>query len=65
MVKEKRKHELLYTKATHTFFAGYPDYADPWVLVCHQLFLNLFRPAMSPAISNAFAHMDKDAQAYH
>jgi hypothetical protein len=24
-----------------------------------KLFLNLFRPAMSPAISNAFAHMDK------
>jgi uncharacterized protein YbcC (UPF0753/DUF2309 family) len=24
-----------------------------------RLFLNLFRPKMSPAISNAFAHMDK------
>ncbi len=61
-VKEKRKHELLYTKATHTFFAGFLITLTLGYWSAIRLFLNLFRPAMSPAISNAFTHMCKDTQ---
>ena len=61
-VKEERKHELLYTKLTHTFFAGYLITLTLGFWSAIKLFLNLFRPVMSPAISNAFTHMDKDSQ---
>ncbi|MES2371998.1 MAG: DUF2309 domain-containing protein [Bacteroidota bacterium] len=58
-LKEKRKHELLYTKHTHTFLIGYLITLSLGIWSGIRLFLNLFRPKMSPAISNAFAHMDK------
>jgi uncharacterized protein YbcC (UPF0753/DUF2309 family) len=61
-VKEKRKHELLYTRLTHTFFAGYLITLILGFWSAVKLFLNLFRPVMSPAISNAFAHMDKESE---
>lgn len=59
-VKNQRKHELLYTKATHTFLAGFMVTLTLGFWSAVRLFQNLFTPAMSPAISNAFAHMDKD-----
>jgi len=58
-VKEPRKHELLYTKLTHTFFIGSLMTLTLGFWSAMRLFLNLFRPAMSPAISNAFTHVDK------
>lgn len=58
-VKQKRKHELLYTNLSHTFFIGYLITLTLGLWSAIKLFLHLFRPAMSPAISNAFAHMDK------
>ncbi|MEO5603414.1 MAG: DUF2309 domain-containing protein [Cyclobacteriaceae bacterium] len=61
-VKEKRKHELLYSKATHTFLTGFIIALTLGFWAVIRLFLNLFKPAMSPAISNAFAHMDKGSQ---
>ncbi len=56
-VKEKRGHELLYTKLSHTFFIGSLITLTLGFAASLRLFLNLFRPKMSPAISNAFAHM--------
>ncbi|HTE09316.1 MAG TPA: DUF2309 domain-containing protein, partial [Chitinophagaceae bacterium] len=61
-VKEKRKHELLYTRLTHTFFVGYLFTLTLGFLSAIKLLLNIFRPTMSPAISNAFGHMGKDVQ---
>jgi uncharacterized protein YbcC (UPF0753/DUF2309 family) len=61
-VKEKRKHDLLYTKATHTFFAGIVITLTFGFWSVIRLIQNLFSPSMSPAISNAFAHMDKRSQ---
>jgi hypothetical protein len=58
-VKEKRKHELLYTKLSQTFFAGTLISLTLGFLAFLRLVSNLFRPGMSPAISNAFAHMGK------
>lgn len=56
-VNEKREHELLYTKASNSFFFGllFTLTLGFWAGV--KLVLNLFHPAMSPAISNAFSHM--------
>ena len=59
---EKRKHELLYTGKTHTLFPG-SLLAVPFGLWAGvRTFLHLFRPEMSPAISNAYAHMNDRAQ---
>lgn len=58
----KRKHELLYTKRTHSFLAGFISTFTLGFWALGRLVANLFRPKMSPAISNAFAHMNKDAQ---
>ncbi len=58
-VKEKRKHELLYTNKTHTLLLGYFSSFTLGMWAGIRLFMNIFRPKMSPAISNAFSHMHK------
>ena len=60
-VKEKRKHELLYTKQAHTLLPGFLITLTLGIWSVVKIFLNLFKPTMSPAISNAFAHMDQEA----
>lgn len=59
--KGERKHELLYTKKNHTFFIGSLITMFFGFISAVKLFLTVFRPKMSPAISNAFIHMDKTA----
>lgn len=61
-VKEKRKHELLYTNKTHTLLAGLLSTLTLGFWAAVRLMQNIFSPQMSPAISNAFAHMNKTAQ---
>ena len=61
-VKEKRKHELLYTDKTHGFFYGFITTLTLGYLAAVKLVQTIFLPKMSPAISNAFAHMSKDGQ---
>lgn len=61
-VDEKRKHELLYTPQTHTFLAGWLSSLTLGFWAAIRLIINLFRPKMSPAISNAFAHTHAQAQ---
>ncbi|MDQ3108952.1 MAG: DUF2309 domain-containing protein [Bacteroidota bacterium] len=60
-VKGEREHELLYTNKAHTFFPGTVATLSLGFLAGFRLLLNIFRPKMSPAISNAFTHMSKDA----
>lgn len=59
---EQRKHEPLYTSRTHTLLSGFVLSLTFGFWAAWQTFLNLFRPKMSPAISNAFAHMHDHAQ---
>lgn len=59
---EKRKHELLYTNKTHTLLPGFLSTLTLGFWAAVRTFLTLFRPKMSPAISNAFAHMNEKAQ---
>jgi uncharacterized protein len=56
--KAVRKHDLFYTKNMHTFFTGFLLSLSLGLVSAVRLLLNLFRPTMSPAISDAFAHMD-------
>jgi len=61
-VDEERPHELLYTNHSHSFFIGYLISLTLGFWAGIRLFLNLFRPKMSPAISNAFAHQHKSSK---
>ncbi len=56
-VPEKRKHDPLYSKYSHHFLFGFFISMVLGIWAAFKLLLDLFRPQMSPAISNAFAHM--------
>lgn len=58
----KRKHEILYDKKSHKFFEGLLFSISLGALAGVKLFSNLFNPTMSPAISDAFAHMSISAE---
>ncbi len=58
-VPESRKHELLYTNKTQTLIAGALSSLTLGFFAGIRLLQNIFRPNMSPAISNAYAHMHK------
>lgn len=57
--KTIRKDELIYTKLTHGIASGFllSISFGFWALI--KKIQLLFRPKMSPAISNAYGHMDK------
>jgi uncharacterized protein len=57
-VTDDRKHELMYTKNTHTFFRGFLTALSLGFMAAYKLVDNIFNPTMSPAISDAFAHMN-------
>lgn len=58
-VAEKRKHDLFYTDKTHQIASGYVSALTFGFWAGFRLVKNLFQPSMSPAISNAFAHMNE------
>ena len=60
-VLRKHQHETLYTHKTHTFLTGYLSTFTLGFWSAVRLLQHLFKPKMSPAISNAFAHMHKEA----
>lgn len=61
-VKHTRKHELLYSNKTHGFLYGFISTLTLGFLAAVKLVQTIFRPKMSPAISNAFAHMSKEGK---
>jgi len=66
LIKESEAHtprrdELLYTKNTHGFFTGFALSMTFGFWAVVKTVFNLFKPEMSPAISNAYAHMDKQS----
>ncbi len=60
-VNAKRKHEPLYTEKTHKLFTGFLSTFTFGFLAAPKMLRNLFSPRMSPAISNAFTHQNKNA----
>lgn len=61
-VKGHRKQELLYTKKAHSFIEGFFISLSLGAVAAFRMVQNLFSPKMSPAISDAFAHMNIDGQ---
>jgi uncharacterized protein YbcC (UPF0753/DUF2309 family) len=61
-VQGVQKHETLYSKHAHKALGGffYALFFGFWAGI--KLALDLFRPKMSPAISNAFGHMDQHSR---
>ena len=57
-----RAHELLYTSKTQTLFSGFLSSLTLGFWAGLRMALNLFRPQMSPAISNAFTHQNKESK---
>jgi uncharacterized protein YbcC (UPF0753/DUF2309 family) len=57
-----RKGEPLYSKNTHGFFTGFALSITFGFWAFVQTALNLFKPKMSPAISNAYSHMDRHSE---
>ena len=56
--KGERHTDLLYTKKTHTALQGFFLSLSLGLVSAVRLFSNLVKPKMSPAISDAFTHMD-------
>ncbi len=57
--KSIRKDELIYTKLTHGILSGFLLSISFGFWAFIKKIQLLFRPKMSPAISNAYGHMDK------
>ncbi|MFN0031847.1 MAG: putative inorganic carbon transporter subunit DabA, partial [Flavobacteriales bacterium] len=55
-------HELLYTDHAHTFLGGTLSSVSLGFGAGVKLLQTLFRPRMSPAISDAFTHMHNDSE---
>ncbi len=53
-----KKGEVLYTQHTHGFLTGFALSISVGFLAVFKTMQNLFKPEMSPAISNAYGHMD-------
>ncbi|HKZ65485.1 MAG TPA: putative inorganic carbon transporter subunit DabA, partial [Chitinophagaceae bacterium] len=59
--KTSRKGEPLYTKHTHGFLTGFALSISFGFWAFFKTVLTLFKPKMSPAISNAYGHMDRQS----
>lgn len=61
-VNHQRDHEIMYSPHSHSMFGGTLFTLVFGPIAAFKIFLNLFRPKMSPAISNAFSHMNTEAE---
>jgi uncharacterized protein len=61
-VNQKRKHDLLYTNNTHKLTTGFFSTFIFGFWAAFRLIKNLFAPKESPAISNAFLHMNAEGK---
>ncbi|MEP7322183.1 MAG: DUF2309 domain-containing protein [Saprospiraceae bacterium] len=58
---QKRKHEILYSSKSQMLITGTLNTLVLGYYACIRLIQTLFFPKMSPAISNAYAHMNKQS----
>lgn len=57
--RDKRKKDVHFTKTTHSLFRGWLISQTLGFWSALKLFLNVFRPTMSPATASSFRHMDR------
>lgn len=60
--RHKRPKEIIYSKHSHTFVRGFVSSYFLGLASFGKLFANLLRPTMSPAIADAFSHMDSEGE---
>ncbi len=60
--KHTRPKEIIYSKYSHTFVRGFVASYFLGLASFGKLFANLIRPTMSPAIADAFSHMDGESE---
>lgn len=59
---EKRETDAHFTKRSHNLFQGWLISQTLGFWSALKLFMNIFRPTMSPATASSFKHMDKFAK---
>lgn len=67
LIKEvgvRRKHEkdAHFTKHTHSLFRGWLISQTLGFWSAFKLFINIFKPSVSPAMASSFRHMEKEAR---
>jgi len=55
----KRKKDVHFTKQTHRLFSGWLISQTLGFWSALRLFINIFRPSMTPATASSFKHMDR------
>nr|MBP7478356.1 DUF2309 family protein [Chitinophagales bacterium] len=61
-LKSERAHDSFYTDKTHQIFTGFLSTLTFGFWAGYRLVQNLFKPQMSAAISNAFAHLQASSK---
>lgn len=57
--RKRREIDVHFSKHTHSFYGGWLITQTLGFWSAFRLFLNIFRPTMSPATASSFKHMDK------
>jgi uncharacterized protein YbcC (UPF0753/DUF2309 family) len=60
--QQKQEKDLHFTKHSHSFIRGWLISQTLGFWSAFKLFLNVFKPTMSPATASSFRHMDKVAR---
>ncbi|MBK8927131.1 MAG: DUF2309 domain-containing protein [Crocinitomicaceae bacterium] len=60
--QSKQKKDLHYNKRTHGLFAGWLIVQTVGFWSALKLFMNIFRPTVSPASASSFRHMDSQSE---
>ena len=60
--KEKRQTDVHFSKHSHSFYGGWLISQTIGFWSAFKLFLNIFRPSISPATASSFRHMDRSSQ---
>jgi uncharacterized protein len=61
-VRRKHQKEAHFTKQSHSLFRGWLIAQTLGFWSAFKLFLNIFKPSVSPAMASSFHHMEKEAK---
>lgn len=60
--RKRKKKEVHFTKHTHTLLGGWLISQTLGFWSAFRLFLNIFKPSVTPATANSFEHIDKGSR---
>lgn len=61
-VRRKHERDAHFTKHTHSLFRGWLIAQTLGFWSAFKLFLNIFKPSVSPAMASSFRHMEKESR---